>query len=414
MKQKKHLIKLIIAIVIIYLPTICSAQWEHIYTYDKQIYALDAVTPDTVYVVGLRCAIKTLDGGETWNDINYNCEEFSFRDVEFPTPQLGYIIGINGIILKSSDYGNSWQEIGTDTITRFVEAEFISPDTGWIIGNYSEHGEVIMRTYNGGTSWDYFYPDVFMLTDIQMLNSNIGYITHWEGILKTFDGGNSWLHLSSEFNGPPTCCSFVNPDTGFIGAAGLYKTENGGADWIFLTYQHWIGYLYRGQLQFINTDTGYYSGYDPVIGDGVLCVTKDGGYDWELLTTGKYYDIEMYDNNIGYNIKFTGEIYKTTNGGLVNTPELREFLKEQLVNIYPNPFIDKLYIDLKELPAFLTTKHVEIQVVDIVGKIVFQKSFQCTGFYSVPLGILKQGIYYYTLLTDNNIVQTGKILKTGK
>lgn len=179
----------VISLVAILFPISIFAQWDHIYTCNNQIYALDIFSPDTVFVVGFEYAGYTHDGGSTWYDINYNCDGLSFRDVEFPSKNIGYIVGINGVILKSSDYGNSWQDISPDSLTEFVEIEFISPDTGWIIGNLSAQGEIIYRTYDGGSSWHYSIPDADSFTDIQMINSNVGYASHYEGVLKTENGG---------------------------------------------------------------------------------------------------------------------------------------------------------------------------------------------------------------------------------
>ncbi|MCF8229363.1 MAG: T9SS type A sorting domain-containing protein [Bacteroidales bacterium] len=386
-----------------------QAQWEHIYTNDEQIRAIDVVTPDTVYVVGLRCAIRSLDGGETWETINYNCEEYSFQDVEFVTPHVGYIVGIGGIILKSKDYGENWQKIGPDSITDYGEAEFITPDTGWIIGKSSETGRLVIRTYNGGNSWSYTYLDVSELSDIQMLNSNIGYITHFNGFLKTVDGGDSWFDPDSigTFYGPSTCCSFINPDTGFIGASGLYKTENGGADWEYITDQYWIGYFSLGQMQFVNPDTGYYVGFDGVLGFGKLYTTIDGGQTWNG-SQGNYINIDMYNKNIGYCIKWTGEVYKTTNGGLITG--IPENSPQSDLGLYPNPFNDKIFLNISGIPLQDELPGL-FEVFDINGRKVYSFNLAAQKNMSLNLSRLKSGTYIFSLKSGNLIVKSGKLIK---
>jgi photosystem II stability/assembly factor-like uncharacterized protein len=389
------------------------SQWNHVFTYNKQLYALDVVNPDTVFVVGWHCAIRTFDSGNTWADINYYSDDLVLIDVNFPTSKVGYIIGNSNIILKTENYGHDWEQVVQDTIAQLVEVDFISPDTGWIIGNLSNQGDVIMRTYDGGTSWNYYFPDpfmsdVFMLTDIQMLNSNIGYITHYEGILKTLDGGNSWFQLGGEFNGPSTCCSFINTDTGFIGVSGLFKTDNAGEDWEFLTEEHGIGYFARSQLQFINNDTGYYVGYDAVVGSGILCTTTDGGNNWNK-GQSQYRDIEMYNNYVGYCIERTGEIYKTTEGGIVvgiSVPNC-----DPIPTVYPNPFNNELFINITG-SQILNKLPIVFEIFDIKGNKVYSKNIETPNNVINNINNLQYGIYIYLIKSENFILKSGKLLKT--
>ena len=406
--MKVFILKSFIIVLFFIIPFYTYSQWNHIYTHDKQIYAIDVVTPDTVYVVGWHTAIRTLDGGGTWNEINYNCEIYVFRDVDFPTSQVGYIIS-NYILLKTVDFGNNWEQILQDSIAQFIELEFINPDTGWIIGNYSDNSKIILRTYDGGLSWDYYYPNANTLTDIQMINDSIGYITHWDGVLKTINSGDSWTNLDSVPPGFKTCCSFISVDTGFVGSEGLWKTEVGGAEWTFLTQEHAIGFFEKSTLQFINSDTGYYVGYDGVVGAGIICTTENGGINWNK-GENNYYDIEMFDSNIGYCIEWTGEIYKTTEGGIiVSTPENR--VAEE-INIYPVPFKNEIIINILN-DIFQPGQPIVFDLYSINGNKVFSRNIKTQTEIIYNLSYLQPGIYIFSIKSENTILKSGKILKTN-
>lgn len=387
------------------LPLFGFTQWNLTFVNDKPIYAIEAVNPDTAYVVGYNCAIRTLDGGNNWSGINYNCDDVFFKDVDFPTSEVGYIISSQSIILKTENYGNSWEQVLQDTMAQFIELEFLSPDTGWIIGNYG--GDIILRTYDGGVSWNYYYPESIMLNDINMINSNVGYITHMMGILKTTDGGDSWYEISGDFFSRANCCSFINTDTGYVGVDGLFRTENGGDDWTYIPTQTLVAQLGRSQLQFINIDTGYYAGYDVMASDGILGTTTNGGVEWKE-TRGEYYDIDMCNNNVGYCIKSSGEIYKTTSGGiLVGNNELQ---KEQYVTIKPNPFINELYITVDKR-QMNNISPIVFEMYDIFGNKVYTMNIENNYSVIQNLSNLNDGIYLYLITNGNTILDSGKLLK---
>lgn len=111
-------------------------------------------------------------------------------------------------------------------------------------------------------------------------------------------------------------------------------TLNGGYEWIYIS-DYLIGYYYRSQLQFLNQDTGYYTGYDGLVGSGRLSTTVDGGNSWNHIV-GDFYDIDMYCDTIGYCIKWTGEIFKTTTGGIIVGTFDKSYENES-ISVFPNP-----------------------------------------------------------------------------
>lgn len=70
------------------------------------------------------------------------------RSVFFTDTLTGYVCGSDGVILKSSDGGSSWNVLHSNTTSLLKKMFFISDQTGFIIGNNG----MLIRTDNGGES----------------------------------------------------------------------------------------------------------------------------------------------------------------------------------------------------------------------------------------------------------------------
>ncbi len=145
---------------------------------DYQLMALDtfpAEISDITYVdqtkavaVGYGIVLYSSDQGASWTRLPvYN--DF-FRSVHFPTPEIGYIVGFSGSILKSEDGGLSWsaQRDGnrlTVSDEPFRSVFFADESQGFIVGD----GGLFWMTNDGGDNWtkitnlpDRNYYDIFI------------------------------------------------------------------------------------------------------------------------------------------------------------------------------------------------------------------------------------------------------------
>jgi photosystem II stability/assembly factor-like uncharacterized protein len=209
--------------------------------------------------------------------------------VFFSSKNIGYIVGYDGVILKTTDCGSSWilHPFGSGN-TMLYSVYFVNDTIGYL-GGFNESSQYwsaeLYRTNNGGTTWDYQYSGLYP-------------------------------------SGPPTSLFFANKDTGFATGMGmgLTKTTDGGQNWIPV----YTPYFYFRSGLYTSRDTAF------LVGDGgVNLISNDAGNTWLSPHTATYNDLHSVffpenNNNIGYAAGNQGTIVKTTDGGFhwtnLNTP----------------------------------------------------------------------------------------------
>ncbi len=105
----------------------------------------------TAHVVGYGLVLRSVDAGKTWKVHNDLTNDF-FQSVCFPSEKVGFIVGMNGGILKTTDGGTSWfylkksKNMGNPRFRAVVFSDILR---GWICG---EAG-TLWRTLDGGETW---------------------------------------------------------------------------------------------------------------------------------------------------------------------------------------------------------------------------------------------------------------------
>ncbi len=151
--------------------------------------------------------LHTTDDGATWTpqecrDIVPQAGAFEW---ERPLPALyglyfldrrrGWIVGMDGVILKTVDGGVNWEKIesGTD---KPLYSLAVQGNRGWIVGNKG----VYLQSDNGGETWsvrDGLIKTKFWLREVAFNNEQHGLIVGAQGaIARTESGGRAWDLLS--------------------------------------------------------------------------------------------------------------------------------------------------------------------------------------------------------------------------
>jgi len=290
------------------------------------------------------------------NDSNYY-----FRDLFFVNSNTGWVVGLGGKIVKTTNGGNNWIPQVSNTGYSLHIVRFINSQTGYAAGGSQYNNpfcfdyKILIKTTNGGETWfpvieqsdDHVIKDLFLINGDSLYYVNAGTDMNCMGnvgsFVKTNNSGSNWLYLSPTNVSKYYALSFINPHTGwtvcFRGTDVLphyrlfFKTTNGGANWTQLRSDTALGYLNNAKkLKYFDTLSGYFC-------DVSLFRTTNGGYNWN-----KYLATEL-QNNVSFHALnkdtlwvITGNgIYRTNNQGAnwisQNTP-----FASTLYNIY---FIDK-------------------------------------------------------------------------
>ena len=73
--------------------------------------------------------------------------------VSFVDTNTGTVVGQDGIILRTTDGGNTWTVQFSGTGYSFQAVSFIDADSGIAVGNRPFFEPLIVRSTNGGTTW---------------------------------------------------------------------------------------------------------------------------------------------------------------------------------------------------------------------------------------------------------------------
>ncbi len=203
-----------------------------------------------------------------------------------------------------------WLPQSSPTTKPLTKIIFTDSLYGWVIGDSG----TIVHTTNSGDNWTLQTSGVntFELTDIFMLDRNIGWIVYVNTLnLRTFilsstNGGLNWV--STSFQDTSSILEhiyFINPSTGFLTgySAKIFKTTNGGLNWGETRFDT-SGCFYllpKRDIYFINAQTGYSCG-GVLDFQGVILKTTDGGSNWSSLCVSPepLNEIKYYGGNNVY------------------------------------------------------------------------------------------------------------------
>lgn len=177
--------------------------------------------------------LRTSDGGENWNAsiISYQ----NLNAIKFVNDNEGWIVGNNGLIIKSTDSGVTWFEQPGGQNYGLRNLYFQNNQVGFICGGDGNiwPGGIVLKTSNGGNSWIQVSSSFTSsgLNTIFFINSSTGWTTGNGGdFYKSSDGGTSWdsiAYFTSEFESWHTATIFWDTLNG-VTCGNYHATGNWG------------------------------------------------------------------------------------------------------------------------------------------------------------------------------------------
>ena len=377
--------------------TLSKAQWVELDPgVDDALYDIYAITPDIVVAVGYNgTIIKTIDGGETWQQKESGTAK-GLNRIQFTSPNIGYIIGDMKTVLKTVDGGETWFSTDTTPTENFNGLFVVDENIVFIYNHYT-----LFKSIDGGSSWSDYTLGFFSHDGIQFFNEYKGLLSSSSGIMFTDDGGITW-----EQRGGYSPFHFLDENIGFYHNGGLFKTIDGGYNFTQLGGSEWIGALSYIHAVNENLVWGILGGFldgDPST-RGIMKMTysesdpymEDFWYD-----NDPYIDMTSihFAENTGYIVGYSHgnpTIWKNSTG--VNTMSTTEPTATNEIKVYPNPASEMLNIDLGK-----TVSDIYISLTDMSGKQVISEKHKQKDKFSINTEKLLKGIYVLSIQANQQI-----------
>jgi photosystem II stability/assembly factor-like uncharacterized protein len=229
--------------------------------------------------------LKTTDGGQTWSPQTSGTTENIFR-IAVVDARTAYACGTNGLLMGTTDGGAHWQLQTLKSGLIFMDIAFADPQNGWSVGEF----ETIMHTADGGKTWtaqiggkraNFKLPALFA---IRFSDTQHGWAAGQGGtLLRTDNGGATWQSVTEPSASPMYSVVYVG-GTSSSAPSALWGSGEGGA-----LLRVGLGGAAKPTVQtptvFDLADIAF-NGQDGVaVGlGGTIVHTADGGANWEVVT----------------------------------------------------------------------------------------------------------------------------------
>ena len=200
-------------------------------------------TPQRKVLLFLLLAVACFGKAQQWHELNTGVAEDLYGVCCIDTNTV-FVCGQNGLILKTEDGGNSWQEKYRQSGYQWYKIKFFDSNIGFSFGSDNNYKGKLLKTIDGGETWmdmgcpfnayNYLSPSS---CDLFLVNSDTLYVAS-DQLMKSIDGGNSFSQLEIEWLNS-TQDLYFEENVGYIvwGMAGdfqgthIAKTTDYGSSW---------------------------------------------------------------------------------------------------------------------------------------------------------------------------------------
>jgi photosystem II stability/assembly factor-like uncharacterized protein len=177
----------------------------------------------SLFAVGEKgSAIISSDKGGTWKTLSFTNKDL--HKTYFPTSTVGYLVGDDGLIMKSSNGGQVWDKLNSGVTDTLRSVFFIDSLNGFVVGLKN----TILKTNNGGKDWTKLNAPIDMnWSDVKMISSDTIIVSgESRSLLFSYDGGNTWIVRTSAYG--PTANMWSMRYFGDPGNEKLYMATEAG------------------------------------------------------------------------------------------------------------------------------------------------------------------------------------------
>lgn len=251
------------------------------------------------------------------------------NDVVVLDSQTAIIVGNSGVILKTTDQGDTWFHVASGTNSHLYSVSFCNG-----IGYAAGQAGVVIKTYDNGSSWVLLdYPEhLYNIKEVQCISQDTVYFTSYQDYFTTNpklwiteNGGNSWTPLTNFLPDIYHCghMQFFPGGKGvFVSSTSItevYTTTDGGHVWSLVLDTNLLTSYNVNHGAFLTNDMGFVSEYNAIL-------KYEGNSFQSLYAPSNYYEeiiaMEVIDSahcfalvEYSASSKTILRILKTTNSG---------------------------------------------------------------------------------------------------
>jgi|GEM_PF-5659356 len=355
-----------------------GATIEEIYAGPGNLRSIEFFNPDTGFVgrlvnssaISPQPLMRTYNGGENWVAIQLEQSVPGFCGMHAMENGTIYASGAYfgpAYYYKSIDFGTTWTYFDmSEHAEGLVDVFFISNTTGFM-GGQGSNGAILLKTENGGESWESVYESAIptdYIWKIHALENNPGVL---------------YAALQSEAG--PESLDYI-------------WSEDYGDTW---ESRHATDWGDTQDIVFIDPDTAFITGHQPL----PLHRSVDGGLTWEIagdvLIGNRFFIVDSA--NI-----YLSAVHIHKYGGIpLGVGSNNVAIPTTTFSIFPNPAKESFTIEATALYAdhiIVSLLTAEGRYIDTLGK---QDLFQGKNEVSMHLPDLSVGLYLLHLHTHSGV-----------
>ncbi|NUN07776.1 MAG: T9SS type A sorting domain-containing protein [Ignavibacteriaceae bacterium] len=261
--------------------------------------------------------ITTTNSGLNWETTSIDSLGRTVNAVEKVSPLIWYAVGSGGLLVKTTDGGQSGFPLSTGFTDNFYDVDFIDADTGYITGA----GGRVLKTTDGGLTWvaknagytnNVYALQVRAANDVWVANSSTS------AVKRSTDYGETWTTVAvSGLTQTIWDICWIDDQRGWLATQNggrVYYTTDGGTTWSNTIVNNLI---VPNFVLFLDANTGFVTNNN----NGTIYKSTDGGLTYTGYATGTepIYNISVFGSALVATGRY-GSIYKSTDAGVTWVP----------------------------------------------------------------------------------------------
>ena len=227
------------------------------------------------------CMLKTLDGGNTWQEIDLSFADEKKAIYDIAISEQGKIVtcGYGGTIFVSKDTGNTFRYVQHPSWSLLKSLDFTMDDSCILVGGEAfEQGHIDKIRVDGES--DKILQEEFKneLCDVVYTKNHVAYISGFGLVLKSEDDGRHWEYTSAN-NDYFKAMSWINESEGIIvGYQGsIQRTIDGGETWEVIRNGN---NFTKKRIHFLDITNNGVGMYVAVGEKGIVYISRNYGGEW--------------------------------------------------------------------------------------------------------------------------------------